>query len=238
MERPLNAKITFFSIVAAGVMLSGVASSQANEDRTTETTVAPPAASYNGLAPSGGCYEGPARLGQARVDSFLNNPSALMEDFLDGGSAMSREVRALAGSDSRTIEAIVKLGEVSGNLDQIAAIGAGLARAAEVCVRVRPDITEYIQVTVGSADNLTLTATFLALTSDIQTAGISTAAVNGSPARVGGGIAAGAGAAGYDGAGSIPQAYNNFAVSRRGVRRANDEDEALAGISVVVSPTQ
>jgi hypothetical protein len=83
-----------------------------------------------------------------------------------GGVVMTATVRRLAGSNFATVPVLVGLAR-DANVAQIVALGTGLARAANVCKRKRPDLAEKIKEEVLKAGIPALTAAFLAsLTSD------------------------------------------------------------------------
>ena len=112
---------------------------------------------------------------------------------------LSSRVRALAGSSSATIDAILAL--VSGaNADQKAAIGSGLARAARACAASNPEYAALIQEKVAGANSPELVTAFLAASNEVQTAALGGltggATGGGGAAGIGGGGSAGLGTAG------------------------------------------
>jgi hypothetical protein len=131
-----------------------------------------PVAQPAGAEVSEGCLQHPAKLRDADIKVFSERPPALLDENPAGGPAMSSAVRRLAGSDVATVPALVSLAK-DASVSQIVAIGVGLAKAANVCKRKRPDLAERIKDEVNRAGNQTLTTAFAAsLTSeDILTIG-------------------------------------------------------------------
>jgi hypothetical protein len=78
-----------------------------------------------------------------------------------GGVVMTATVRRLAGSNFATVPVLVSLAR-DANIAQIVALGTGLARAANVCKRKRPDLAEKIKAEGLKAGIPALTAAFLA----------------------------------------------------------------------------
>lgn len=86
------------------------------------------------------------------IQQFLNNPGALLTQFPNGGPDMIKEVRDLAASDPKTLNALVAL-LTSANPDQAGAIGTGLGQAAELAVSVDPAYADQIQTAVITANS-------------------------------------------------------------------------------------
>jgi len=142
--------------------------------------------------PAAGCFVAPAALSAAEISAFLASPDQLLSEFPTAGLPMANRVRNLAGSSA---DALVALTGLVGraNPPQVAAIGAGLARAARACVGVSPLYANQIQEAVAGSP---FEAAFLAASSDTQTAalGAGTAGAGGAPAGAIGGAGAGQGA--------------------------------------------
>jgi hypothetical protein len=115
---------------------------------------------------SGACLRHPAKLSDTVINGFSGRPAALLDNHPSGGVLMSAAVRRLAGSSISTVPALVSLAK-DANVSQIVAIGVGLARAANVCRRLRPDLALRIKEEVQRAAIAALTTAFEAsLTSD------------------------------------------------------------------------
>src|SRR5262245_18587180 len=56
-----------------------------------------------------GCLLSPAKLSDAVVKGFLDNPSELLTVYPNGGPVMSRQVRRLTGSNFATIPLLIEL---------------------------------------------------------------------------------------------------------------------------------
>lgn len=137
------------------------------------------------------CFVSPARLPDTEIDRFIGNPSGLLAEYLDGGLPLSSRVRSLAGSSSAAVKAVVAL-VPSATIEQRAAIGSGLARAARACARPSPLYAAFIQEQVASIEAPEVIAAFLAASEEVQTAAI---------AAAGGGTGGGGAAAGLGGGG-------------------------------------
>jgi hypothetical protein len=110
---------------------------------------------------SGGCLLHPAKLSEPAVKSFKDRPADILANHPGGGLPMSAAVRRLAGSDVSTVSALVALAK-DASVAQIVALGIGLARAAAVCNRLRPELAKRIQQEVEKAGIPALTAAFAA----------------------------------------------------------------------------
>jgi hypothetical protein len=143
---------------AATVTQAPAAAPEATPDEEL-ATIEPPIA----------CFLEPAKLESSVVDEFLAKPDDFMARYPDGGLPMVSDVRALAGSDSRTVEPLLSMA-VTANTQQRAAIGSGLARAAVSCASASPDYAEWIQDMVAEADIADLMTAYVAAAGDIETA--------------------------------------------------------------------
>jgi len=110
---------------------------------------------------SGGCLLHPAKLPDTAVKGFQDRPADVLANHPGGGPLMSGAVRRLAGSEISTVPALVSLAREA-NPAQIVAIGAGLAAAAAVCKRLRPDLERRIREEVEKAAIPALSAAFAA----------------------------------------------------------------------------
>jgi hypothetical protein len=91
-------------------------------------------------------------LPSSTIQQFLNNPSGLLTQFPNGGPDMIKEVRDLAASDPKTLNALIAL-LANANPDQAGAIGTGLGQAAELAVPVDPAYADQIQTAVIVANS-------------------------------------------------------------------------------------
>lgn len=135
------------------------------------------------------------------ADQFALNPQGLLDRNPRGGLALSNEVRTLVISDVSVLEELLDLMEDSLPRDQASAVGAGLARAAAVCVITRPDLAQLIQAAIATSGNDDLVTAFRAASPDSAPAAITETADTGGGAGGGAG-GAGGGAGGIGGAGS------------------------------------
>ena len=108
-----------------------------------------------------GCLPSSARLSEAAVKTFKDQPADLVARHAAGGPPMSAELRRLAGSDVSTVPSIIALAR-GASTAQIVAIGAGLANAAHTCSRTRPDLERRIKQEVADAGILELSIAFAA----------------------------------------------------------------------------
>lgn len=104
------------------------------------------------------------------IQQFLANPSTLLTQFPNGGPDLIKEVRDLAASDPKTLNALIGL-LASANPDQAGAIGTGLGQAAELAVPVDPTYADQIQTAVVAANsNFALVAFSAVVGGDIKLA--------------------------------------------------------------------
>lgn len=185
-------------------------------------------------APSA-CFVSPARLSDADISAFLGNPNALLVVNPNGGLPMSSRVRSLSGSSADAVRALIGL-VPSATIEQRAAIGSGLARAARACARPSPLYAAFIQEQVAGLDSAELIAAFLAASEEVQTAAIAGAggaAAGGAPAAgLGGGGVAGPFSGGLSGDDAVVQ------LTEAGAFSARRSFFSTGDTIVVVSPTQ
>lgn len=117
------------------------------------------------------CFLPPIKLPAEDVEAFLANPAALLTDYAEGGLLLSSRVRALAGSDERTLDPLLALIDTA-STEQRAAIGSGLARAATACAPSSEKYAALIQEKVAALDNNELLTAFLSASNDLETAAI------------------------------------------------------------------
>ncbi len=193
-------KMTLRSIVFSGAAFVAVVAGAAVAPLPAfaQSAGQPPAAGAPGEPVVVSCFVPPAKLPDQDVQAFLANPRELLRSYANGGLALSSRVRALAGSSSLTLPRLLSLmsapaadePQLTASPDQIAAIGAGLGRAARSCVGVDAEYAARIQQEIALLNNQALTTAFLSGNSDVATAAL------GGGAGAGGGAAAGAGIGG------------------------------------------
>ena len=119
-----------------------------------------------------GCLLAPAKLSDATIQAFKDNPKELLDRFPGGGPAMSADVMRRAGSDVAVLPQIVQLAR-EGRTAHRVAIGIGLARAASACSRTHPELEQTIKRAVAEAGLSELSTAFAAgLSSLDQTAAV------------------------------------------------------------------
>jgi hypothetical protein len=113
-----------------------------------------------GLATAGhaACYPPESRLPQNQIQSFLDNPAGLLASNPRGGGPLELSILKLVASDNAALPAVIKLLS-SANTQQRAAIGSGLAAAAQVCLATDQAFAGQIQTAIVEAgDRVALTA--------------------------------------------------------------------------------
>ncbi len=100
-----------------------------------------PAAAEDGA----GCF-GASNLAQTDIDSFVGKPDVLLM-IPDTFNLMAR-TRLLAGSSDKTLNPLLDVA-AGATAEQMAAIGAGLARAANTCLKPNPNYKLTIEKTVA-----------------------------------------------------------------------------------------
>jgi hypothetical protein len=182
---------------AAVVLLSGsIAFGAASVSAYAQTV---PSAATAAAGAAAGCFVAPAALSPADIGAFVAQPATLLADYPTGGLPLSGRVRGLAGTSADTLAPLVSL-LGNANPSQIAAIGAGLARAARACAPINPEYAAQIQEAVAGAGSPIFEAAFLGASADTQTAALGAAGAAGGGAP-GAGAIGGAGAGGATGAG-------------------------------------
>lgn len=181
------------------------------------------------------CFVSPAKLPDSEISGFIGNPNGLLVDNPDGGLPMSSRVRSLAGSSADAVRALIAL-VPSASIEQRAAIGSGLARAARACARPSPLYAAFIQEQVASLDAAEVIAAFLAASEEVQTAavaGAGGAGGGGAPAAgLGGGGLAGPFSGGLSGDDAVAQTADALSFST--ARTLFSTGDTI----VIVSPVQ
>jgi hypothetical protein len=115
----------------------------------------------------------PAKLSEAAIKAFKDNPAELLTVHTGGGPTMSQYVRRLAGSDVSTVPQLIGLTK-SANLTQVVAIGVGLAGASAICKLANSDLAKDIADQVNKAGIPALTSAFAVGMSSLDAAQLGT----------------------------------------------------------------
>ena len=177
-----------------------------------------------------GCLLAPAKLSDATVQAFKDNPKELLDRFPAGGPAMSADVMRRAGSDVAVLPQIIQLAR-EGTTAHRVAIGIGLARTASACARTRPELEQAVKRSVADAGLSELSTAFAAgLSSLDQTAAVldrgapsEGPAISGGPSASVGGSAE-AKAVGAGGAASSSRGVEFLTTPIPGATFSNSED--------------
>ena len=130
-----------------------------------------PAAFAQTTGAQGSCLLPPAKLSDAVVKSFKDQPSELLALHPNGGPAMSQYVRRLAGSDPSTVPLLIALAK-DANPAHVVAIGIGLAKAAAVCARTQPEVGKAIKEQVAQSGLQSLESAFAVGLSSYEVTGL------------------------------------------------------------------
>jgi hypothetical protein len=115
------------------------------------------------IAPAGAAlYPQSQVLAAQTIQQFLANPSALLEQYPNGGPAMIKAVEDLTGSDPGTLAALIGLLSQA-NTDQATAIGDALGQIALKAVDTDPDFANQIQTMVVQSNNISAEVAFSAV---------------------------------------------------------------------------
>ena len=114
-----------------------------------------------GIANAANCLTGSGKLPTWNVNNFVANPNGLLNNNKNGGLPLSNSVVALATSEINTLNKLLGLVGVA-NAKQKAAIGAGIARAAVVCLKQQPEFVENLKVQIATLDDGSLLPSFRA----------------------------------------------------------------------------
>jgi len=94
------------------------------------------------------CYKPEDKLPQDQIQSFLKNPAELLASNPLGGGGLESSILKLVGSDNAALPTVIKLLS-SANPQQRAAIGAGLAAAAQLCLASDQSFAGQIQSAIA-----------------------------------------------------------------------------------------
>lgn len=114
------------------------------------------------------CYSSDQQMPAQAVSDFMAQPSSLLgkPENANGGDGLTAAVQGLVASNPSTLPAIIGL--LNGaNSQQQKAIGAGLAGAANLCIRRDPALTAEIQKQIVASNSADAKTTFAALTGDL-----------------------------------------------------------------------
>ncbi len=186
------------------------------------------------------CFVPPAKLSEADVEAFLARPESLLETYSGDDLSLANRVRALAGSDGRTLPPLLLLSNAA-NAKQVIALGSGLGRAAVGCAGVDPNYAQKIQESVADHASAEFRTAFVTASNDVQVAAVQGAGSGRSTTAAGlaGGGVAGPGTAGLGGDDVVPTAVEDRAAFGRGAIVFDDgEDSDEGGDNGDVSPSE
>jgi hypothetical protein len=110
-------------------------------------------------AQSVSCFLAPAKLHDSIVEKFTTTPALLLADYPRGGPGLISAAQRLAGSDVRTVDALIEIAR-SAAPEIKADIASGLANTAASCVWTRPDIAHQIQQKIDASSDPAFVTTF------------------------------------------------------------------------------
>jgi hypothetical protein len=139
----------------------------------------------------------PGNLSTAAINSFLSNPSQLLNAFPNGGQGLSQRTREYLTTDKATLASLIKL-LPSANKEQQDAIAAGLAQAAKAYASSDQQFANEIQTAVASSGIEEVIKAYASIAGDTGTASTG-----------GGGGGGGAGGGGGGTASTIPSGGSN-----------------------------
>jgi hypothetical protein len=190
-----------FVIASIVALTSSVARANDQENAPTVPIVTTPPAVAQEQIPS--CSFAVSRLSPEQIQSWRADPQAWLDANPTGGVQMSNFVRSLVGSDSHTVAVLVDLTKrPATNASQRAAIGAGLARSAQVAQTSDPTCAAYVQTTVAKAGSPEAVSAFQAALSQVATEALGPVS-GGGPAGGGAGPTGGGSLTGGGSAGNI-----------------------------------
>jgi hypothetical protein len=183
------------------------------------------------------------------LDSFKNDPGALLKRYPLASGSMTSAIRFLAASDAGVLGAIAGLVKTATDA-QKSAIAAGLAQAALACRAQDPALALQIQESVAGIDNDAVNTQFATITGDTTTA-----ATGGGAGGGGGGAGGGGGGGGASGVGGQTGGSNTganvsaggsstttgpsaFSVSASSASQTGSTTQALSAAATAVSVTQ
>lgn len=151
----------------AGVQMP--APSEQSPDASTMPD-APASGETTAAGPNATGWEGPipdapiglrTRLSVDAVNAWLAQPRTVLDQNPDGGRNMAQYVRSLAGSDNRTVTAMVSLvSRPDVNSGQVGSAAEGLASAMRDAENAAPSYAAYIQWAVAQSGSPQLIAAF------------------------------------------------------------------------------
>ncbi len=111
------------------------------------------------------CYTNGHALPAVAINAFTSNPIGVLGLNPTGGARMISQIRDLAASDPATLPLILSLAANSNN-DQKSALGAALAQAARICVRMDPAYASQIQQAIAQTGDQALIVAYSAAAGD------------------------------------------------------------------------
>lgn len=126
------------------------------------------------------CFDAAEQLAKDKIESFLKEPDGLLKAHPDAGLPLSNDVRALVGSDDRTLDVVLHLSSKA-NSNQRAAIAAGLARTIAACgTAQQQDYISRIQTSVAKSGDKTMITAFQQASADIEVSAVNAGQANAS----------------------------------------------------------
>jgi hypothetical protein len=110
-------------------------------------------------------------MSDSTVAKVAGNLTSLLSQHPQGGVGLMTTVRTLAGSDVRTVDALIGVAK-NATIEQKADIAAGLANTATTCAWTHPNIAATIQQKVVSSGDAPLSTAFLGVMRAIGTAAL------------------------------------------------------------------
>jgi len=116
------------------------------------------------VSPPGGvsCFRSPAKLPDSAVVKFTADPAGLLAEHPGGGPTLMSAARRLAGSDVRTVDALIEVARKAAP-ELGTDIATGLANTAASCAWTRPDIAQLIQEKIAATGDAPLSTAFLSV---------------------------------------------------------------------------
>lgn len=178
----------------------------------------------------------PLRLSSGVIDAWLENPGATLVSYPLGGPALVSYVRLLAGSDSRTISALIDISKApTASTVQIEAIGIGLARASQRGQVIAPDYVAYIQKLVAESGSAVLIAAYAKALSEPETSELAPGAGQSAGAAGSPGTLTGVGGVGPSGSvgtvSTVVTASGTYEIGRGSVSGTGDGDTVPSDVS-------
>jgi hypothetical protein len=124
-----------------------------------------------GDASAASCSSAFGMASSADGDAFKADPFSIFKGDAKGG-ALARSTRELVLANTEFAHVILSL-SVAANVDQRAAMGAGLGQATLACARTQPELAQQLQLALLSRGSPELTEAFKAVVGEIPTTAVS-----------------------------------------------------------------